>query len=153
MIDIAIKGFLDKLPATELEQSLETFLDPLMTGLPDRRLKEVVSLSVRGIMGSESPVVTQIAQQGPRDESQVWAAAKRIYRFLGNQRFETAKLSHGLYERSAQSVRAADPAYVMVALDPVNFEKPYTTKLEGVSTVHKSTPPACSMTPMSFLTY
>ena len=29
----------------------------------------------------------------------------------------------------------------MVALDPVNFEKPYTTELEGVSTVHKSTPP------------
>jgi hypothetical protein len=28
-----------------------------------------------------------------------------------------------------------------VALDPVNFEKPYTHKLEGVSTVYKSTPP------------
>lgn len=30
----------------------------------------------------------------------------------------------------------------MVAIDPVNFEKPYTEKLEGVSTVYKSTPPA-----------
>jgi hypothetical protein len=29
----------------------------------------------------------------------------------------------------------------VVALDPVNFEKPYTTELEGVSTVYKSTPP------------
>jgi len=29
----------------------------------------------------------------------------------------------------------------VVALDPVNFEKPYTKKLEGVSTVRKSTPP------------
>lgn len=29
----------------------------------------------------------------------------------------------------------------MVALDPLNFEKPCTTELEGVSTVHKSTPP------------
>ena len=29
----------------------------------------------------------------------------------------------------------------MVAIDPVNFEKPYTHKLEGVSTVYKSTPP------------
>lgn len=27
-------------------------------------------------------------------------------------------------------------------LDPVNFEKPYTHKLPGVSTVHKNTPPA-----------
>jgi hypothetical protein len=29
----------------------------------------------------------------------------------------------------------------VVALDPVNFEKPYTRALEGVSTVRKSTPP------------
>jgi len=29
----------------------------------------------------------------------------------------------------------------VVAVDPVNFEKPYTEKLEGVSTVYKSTPP------------
>jgi hypothetical protein len=33
------------------------------------------------------------------------------------------------------------PEYVVVAIDPVNFEKPYTHKLEGVSTVYKSTPP------------
>jgi hypothetical protein len=30
---------------------------------------------------------------------------------------------------------------VVVAIDPVNFEKPCTQKLEGVSTVYKSTPP------------
>jgi hypothetical protein len=30
---------------------------------------------------------------------------------------------------------------LVVSLDPVNFEKPYTEKLEGVSTVMKSTPP------------
>jgi len=33
------------------------------------------------------------------------------------------------------------PPYLVVAVDPVNFEKPYTHQLEGVSTVHKSTPP------------
>jgi hypothetical protein len=33
------------------------------------------------------------------------------------------------------------PSHLVVALDPVNFEKPYTEKLEGVSTVMKSTPP------------
>jgi hypothetical protein len=141
MIDIAVKEVVDKLPVAELEQSLETFLDPLMAGMPDRRLREVVPLSVRGIIGSESPVVTKIAQQVARDESGVWAAAKRVYRFLGNDRIETDQLSQGLYECSGQSIRAADPAYVVVALDPVNFEKPYTTELEGVSTVHKNTPP------------
>ena len=34
------------------------------------------------------------------------------------------------------------PETLVVAIDPVNFEKPYTHKLEGVSTVMKSTPPA-----------
>ena len=141
MIDININEVVGKLPVTELEQSLATFLEPLTAVLPDQRLRAVVSLSVRGIIGSESPVVTKIAQSVARDESGVWAAAKRMYRFLGNERFETERLSQGLYERSRQSIQAANPAYVVVALDPVNFEKPYTTELEGVSTVHKSTPP------------
>ena len=34
------------------------------------------------------------------------------------------------------------PAYLVVAVDPVNFEKPYTRALEGVSHVMKSTPPS-----------
>jgi len=62
MLDITAKATLDKLPVNELEQSLTTFLAPLMAVLPDRRLETVVPLSVRGIIGSESPVVTQIAQ-------------------------------------------------------------------------------------------
>ena len=33
-------------------------------------------------------------------------------------------------------------AYLVIAIDPVNFEKPYTKKLEGVSTLYKATPPA-----------
>lgn len=142
MFDITAKAILDQLPVTELEQSLTTFLAPMMTVLPDRRLQAVVPLSVRGIIGSESPVVTRIAQQVVRDESGVWAAAKRVYRFLGNPHFSTAELTQGLYACSVQTIQAAAPAYVVVALDPVNFEKPYTTALEGVSIVHKSTPPA-----------
>jgi len=142
MLDITVKAILDKLPVNELEHSLTTFLAPLMAVLPDRRLQAVVPLSVRGIIGSESPVVTQMAQQVARDASGVWAAAKRVYRFLGTSRFSTAQLTQGLYACSVQTIQAAAPAYVVVALDPVNFEKPYTTELEGVSTVHKSTPPA-----------
>lgn len=141
MIDIAVKAILDKLPLVELEQSLDKFLSPLYPVLPDRRLKKVMVLSVRGIIGSESPVVTQMAQSVARTESGVWAAAKRIYRLLGNERLEVAELSRGLYDLSRLRVKEANPAYVVVALDPVNFEKPYTTELEGVSTVHKSTPP------------
>lgn len=32
----------------------------------------------------------------------------------------------------------------MAAVDPVNFEKPYVKSIEGISTVHKSTPPDLS---------
>lgn len=141
MPEIPAQAILEQLPVTELEQSLTTFLTPMMAVLPDRRLQAIVPLCVRGIIGSESPVVTQIAQQVAREESGVWAAAKRVYRFLGNPHFSTAQLTQGLYDCSVQSIRAAAPAYVVVALDPVNFEKPYTTELEGVSTVYKSTPP------------
>jgi hypothetical protein len=142
MIDIAVKAMLDKLPVAELAQSLDTFLRPVYAMLPDRRLNKVVVLSVRGIIGSESPVVTQMAQSVARTESGVWAAAKQIYRLLGNERVAVAEISQGLYDLSQARVKEAAPAYVVVALDPVNFEKPYTRALEGVSTVHKSTPPS-----------
>jgi hypothetical protein len=141
MIDIAITEVLDKLPVVELENSLATFLKPMLDKLPDKRLQGVVPLAVRGIVGSETPIVTQMAQTVARTESGVWAAAKRIYRFLDNERFDHQALEQGLYEISEANIRQEDPAYVVVALDPVNFEKPYTTQLEGVSTVYKSTPP------------
>jgi hypothetical protein len=51
-------------------------------------------------------------------------------------------LLKGLYAIAQQQVAAQAPACLVVAIDPVNFEKPYTEKLEGVSTVQKSTPPA-----------
>ncbi|MCQ3980291.1 MAG: hypothetical protein DPW09_43320 [Anaerolineae bacterium] len=142
MIDIAVKAVMDKLPVAELTQSLDTFLSPLYKLLPDRRLDKVVALSIRGIIGSESPVVSHMAQSVARTESGVWAAAKQMYRLLGNERVAVAELSQGLYDLSQARVKEADPAYAVVALDPVNFEKPYTRALEGVSTVYKSTPPS-----------
>jgi len=60
---------------------------------------------------------------------------------LKNERFSHKDLANGLYEISRLSVEQEEPAYVVVALDPVNFEKVYTRELEGVSTVSKSTPP------------
>ena len=70
-----------------------------------------------------------------------WPAAKRIYRFVGNKRFNHHQLYKGMYQIARRTVTQEHPDYLVVALDPVNFEKPYTKKLEGVSTVHKSTPP------------
>lgn len=141
MKDITVKEVLAKLPGRELETSMRTFLRPIMEYLPDKRLQEVVPLAVQGILGSESPVVTQMAQSVARQESGVWAAAKRVYRFVANKRFDHQHLAQGLYEISRASIDQEGPSYVVVALDPVNLEKPYTKQLEGVSTVYKSTPP------------
>ncbi|MFZ0545297.1 MAG: hypothetical protein WAM60_07655 [Candidatus Promineifilaceae bacterium] len=60
---------------------------------------------------------------------------------LKNTRFSYEELSEGLYAITKSNVDSACPEYLIIAIDPVNFEKPYTKKLEGVSTVHKSTLP------------
>jgi hypothetical protein len=49
-----------------------------------------------------------------------------------------------LYQAGRQAVVSESPAYLVVAVDPVNFEKPYAQAIEGVSTVHKATPPDLS---------
>ena len=101
----------------------------------------VVPQAVRGILAQETPVIAAMAQSISRQEMDCWAAAKRLYRFMGNERFNHHRLYKGMYRVGQRTVREEHPEYLVVALDPVNFEKPYTKKLEGVSTVHKSTPP------------
>ncbi len=141
MNSVLIQNALDKLPVAELEQSLTAFLTPMRDLLPDRRLQRALSLAVHGILAAQTPVVTAMAQSVARTECDPWPAAKRIYRLLDNPRVPPRLLSKGLYHLARATVTQEHPAYLVVALDPVNFEKPYTHALEGVSTVHKSTPP------------
>lgn len=141
MASIAIDEVLAKLPIAELEQSLQTFLRPMINIVPDRRLRRVVPLAVRGLVARDSPVITQMAQSVARTDTAPWPAAKRLYRCLDNPRVPPRLLTKGLYHRARATVAQEQPAYLVIALDPVNFEKPYTHALEGVSTVRKSTPP------------
>ena len=67
--------------------------------------------------------------------------ARRMYRFIWNRRFSAQTLERGLYAIGQATVRRYHPEGLVVAIDPVNFEKPYTQALEGVSTVYKSTLP------------
>lgn len=140
---VAIKTVMDKLPTAELNETLSEFASPLTQMLPDERLCQVAELTVRGIVAGESPVITQVARSvgGTGEASTTWAAAKRIYRFLENKRISACSLAEGLYRCARAIVEEENPEYLVVAIDPVNFEKPYTKKLEGVSTVYKSTPP------------
>jgi hypothetical protein len=63
-----------------------------------------------------------------------------MYRFMWNERFNHHQLDKVLCQIARRTVVQDHLDYLVVALDPVNFEKPYARKLEGVSTVHKSTP-------------
>jgi hypothetical protein len=60
---------------------------------------------------------------------------------LGNTHLVTEGIYQGLYQVGQKVVERESPEYLVVAVDPVNFEKPYTKALEGVSVVHKATPP------------
>ena len=138
---IPVNEVLEQLPVEELETSMASFLEPIMKRLPDQRLKQVAGRAISGILGSESPIVTQMAQVVARTASGVWASSKQLYRFLKNERFTHQEIAEGLYEISHANVMRDPLDYLVVAIDPVNLEKPYTEKLEGVSTVYKSTPP------------
>jgi len=120
---------------------LNDFLAPITDLLPEKRLRRVVPEAVRGILAQETPVIAAMAQSTPRQEMSCYAGAKRIYRFIWNKRFNHHQLFKGIYQIAQRTVAEENPDYLVVALDPVNFEKPYTKKLEGVSTVRKSTPP------------
>jgi hypothetical protein len=141
MFSIAIKEVLAKLPVAQLGEALREFVQPFVQGLPDRRLARVVPQAVQGILGSQTPVITGMAQSTSLLEADVWPAAKRIYRFLNNPRLSADTLFEGLYRMAQHTVAHEQPPYLVVAIDPVNFEKPYTHQLEGVSTIYKSTPP------------
>jgi hypothetical protein len=141
MLNIPLHEIFAKMSLEELEGTLDRFLDPLVTLLPEERIRRVVPLAIRGILTQETPVIAAMAQSISRQQMSCWAAAKRIYRFMWNERFNHHQLFKGLYRIVRRTIAEEQPDYVVVALDPVNLEKPYTKKLEGVSTVHKSTPP------------
>ena len=129
------------MPFGQLVQAQRQFLGPLLVQLPDKRLREVAVLAIRGILASRSPLVTHMTRGLVREQRCQRPMARRLYRFLWNRRFDHHALLEALYEITRGIVERHPYDYLLVAIDPVNFEKPYTEKLEAVSTVMKSTPP------------
>jgi len=140
-MNIALEGILAKLPIEEIQTTVQRHIQKMLQKLPDKRLSRVVVEMILGIMGGETPVITEIARQNRKEEGGTWAAAKRMYRLLENERIETSEVYEGLYEVGREAVAQEAPEYLVVAVDPVNFEKPYLKVIEGVSVVHKATPP------------
>jgi hypothetical protein len=140
-MSIVLETIVAKLPIRQIKETIESHIQPMTELLPDKRMKKVIENMVLGILGGETPVITGIARQNSKEEGESWAIAKRIYRLLENKRLKTETVLEGLYRTGQSVVEAEKPEYLVVAVDLVNFEKPYAEAIEGVSVVHKSTPP------------
>ena len=81
-----------------LKETIGAHVRPLTQLQPDKRLKAVVECIILGILGSETPVITEIAQSNSKAEGETWPIAKRIYRFLSNLRVKTENLYEGMYQ-------------------------------------------------------
>ena len=138
---ITSDNYLAKLPIQEIKTTIHQHIIPMLALLLDQRLKKVVEQMVLGILGGETPVITAMARQNNKAEGESWATAKRIYRFLENRHLQTEEIYEGLYQVGRKAVEREAPEYLVVAVDPVIFEKPYAKAVEGVSIVHKATPP------------
>ena len=132
-MNIALETSLAKLPMDAIIRTVQKYVRPLAEQLPDKRLERVVEEMILGILGGETPVVTAMARQNNKSDGESWATAKRIYRFLDNRHVSTGQLYEGLYQVGCQAVARERPAYLVAAIDPVNFEKPYAYSLEGVT--------------------
>jgi len=143
-MNIALESQVAKLPIMEIQETIQRHSAPLMEMLPDVRMKRVLENMLLGLLGGQTPVITGMARQAGKQEGETWAVAKSIYRLLGNERLKTKVIYQGLYQSGQKVVERENPDYLVVAIDPVNFEKPYTEVLEGVSVVHKATPPDLS---------
>jgi len=138
---LTLEAILAKLPIGKLSETIEKYIHPLTRLLPDKRLGVVAQSIILGILGGQTPVITGMARTNSKTDGETWPIAKRIYRFLNNQRVKTETLYEGLYQIGQEAVERESPNYLVVAVDPVNFEKPYAEAIEGVSVVYKATPP------------
>ncbi len=141
-MNIALETILAKFPIEEIETTIREHILPLTRLLPDKRLCRVAEAIILGILGGQTPVITEIARQSSKDEGETWAVAKSIYRWMENKRFHSSDLFGSLYSIGQQIIAAEQPDYLVVGVDPVNFEKPYAEVVEGVSVIYKATPPA-----------
>ena len=64
----------------QIDQTLAAFLKPITSRMPDKRLAGTTELAVKGIMGGQSPVITEIARGVARDQKSVWPLAKQALR-------------------------------------------------------------------------
>ena len=127
--------------AQTTQQALKQFLRPFTSIFPDRRLQRSGEQLIQGLIISQSVHVTKAMWEGSEQSGSAWAQAKRGYRLLHTSRVTTWQWIKSLYLMGQCTVREEEAEVLVVAIDPVQFEKPYARRVEGVSKVRKSTPP------------
>jgi hypothetical protein len=121
-------------------EELEEFLRPLWELFPDRRLQRTAIDLVQGLIAGQSPHITKAMGMGT-GAARRWALSKRGYRLMHTQRVKTWAMTKSLYRLAQRTVWEEGAERLVVAIDPVQFEKPYARHMEGVSRIHKSRPP------------
>jgi hypothetical protein len=86
LTSVSVTNALTKLPLTEVEQTMRTFVASMMQLLPDRRFKGLSPLAIDGIMVAKSSTVTAMARNVSRQEMSTWAVANHLCRFLGKRK-------------------------------------------------------------------
>jgi hypothetical protein len=77
---------LANIPVAALEAESEKFVEPMARQWPEKRLRTVIGLAVRGISGGQAPVVTQMARCLERTKTGVWAMRQRFDGLVSHQR-------------------------------------------------------------------
>ena len=93
-------------PAAELQHSLTAFVAPVLTHLPEQRLRQVSLLAVRGILlAAQSPVLTKMARGGQPEDGLNWPLAKRFYRFVANPPLRSSHVAQRVVRCGAAGCR------------------------------------------------
>ena len=139
-----IRTVLDKVPVPVLEQSVTSLLAPCCTCCPTAACSAscpwpyAASWRARPRSSPAWPSVSPATSVRPGWRPSASTACSRIK----NPRVPPRLLLKGLSHRARATVAQEQLPYLVVAVDPVTFEKAYPRKLEGVSTVRTSTPHA-----------
>jgi hypothetical protein len=81
---LPLETILAKLPIEKLKETIKAHVQPLSRLLPDKRIGEVVECMILGILGGQTPVITEMARTNSKAEGETRPIAKRIYRFMYN---------------------------------------------------------------------
>jgi hypothetical protein len=124
-----------------LLRDLQAYLEPYRAVLGDARFAEGLNELVAGMLGARCPHMTKAASSAPGQVKAPFSLAKRFYRLMSSENYRHGDWLKALQADARAVVEQAAPGPVIVALDIVNFEQPYAEYVEGISTVHKATPP------------